>query len=146
MKKIILMAALVLGFAVAASAQPRAVGLRGTLGGAQVSYQHTLSDSNFIDAGLGLYDTAFSVDGVYNFMLANPAWTNQGTWGIYAGPGASVGVGTGFFDVAIAGEIGLEYTFDFPLQLSIDIRPQVSLLHGFAFSGFYPALGVRYRF
>ena len=140
------MAALVLGFAVAASAQPRALGFRGTLDGADISYQHTLSDSNFIDAGLGLYDTAFSIDGIYNFMIATPAWTNQGTWGIYAGPGASIGVGTGFFDIAIAGEVGIEYTFDFPLQLSIDVRPQVSLNHGFTFSGFCPSIGVRYRF
>lgn len=146
MKKIILIAAMVLGFAVAATAQPRALGVRGTLGGAQVSYQHNLGDSNFIDAGIGLYDTAFSVNGIYNFMLATPAWTNQGTWGIYAGPGATVGLGTDYFDVAVAGEIGLEYTFEFPLQLSIDVRPQIGLLNGLKFSGFYPAFGIRYRF
>ena len=54
MKKIIVIAALMLGFAVAASAQPRAIG--GRLGnGAEVSYQHTLGQ-NFleIDGGAGL--------------------------------------------------------------------------------------------
>jgi hypothetical protein len=41
MKKIIVIAALMLGFAVAAVAQPRAIG--GRLGnGAEVSYQHSL--------------------------------------------------------------------------------------------------------
>ena len=52
MKKIILVAALVLGFAVAASAQPRAIGLRGGWG-AELSYQHSF-DSNFLQADLGL--------------------------------------------------------------------------------------------
>ena len=42
MKKIILVAALVLGFAVAAVAQPRAIGIRGGFG-AGLSYQHTVA-------------------------------------------------------------------------------------------------------
>ena len=42
-------------------------------------------------------------------------------------------------------------TFDFPLQLSIDIRPQVGIVMGGGSSAFYigdlvPALGIRYRF
>jgi hypothetical protein len=54
MKKIILAAALVLGFAVAASAQPRAIGVRIGNGG-EISYQHSMG-SNFleVDGGLGL--------------------------------------------------------------------------------------------
>ena len=54
MKKIILIAAMVLGFAVAATAQPRALGAR--IGnGAEISYQHSM-DANFlqIDGGLGV--------------------------------------------------------------------------------------------
>ena len=145
MKKILVIAVMLLGFAAAAYAQPRAIGLRGTKGVVQVSYQHDLG-ANFIDAGLGLYGDGFSLDGIYDFTLAQPAWTEQGKWGVYAGPGASVVMGTGYFDVAIAGQVGIEYTFWFPLQLSLDIRPQVSLFNGFAFSGFYPALSVRYRF
>ena len=47
MKKIILVAALVLGFAVAASAQPRAIGVRVGNGG-EISYQHQLG-SNFLE-------------------------------------------------------------------------------------------------
>ena len=52
MKKIILVAALVLGFAAAAVAQPRALGLRGGYG-VELSYQHTLGE-NFLEADLGL--------------------------------------------------------------------------------------------
>ena len=42
MKKIILIAALALGFAVAATAQPRALGVRLGNGG-EISYQHYLN-------------------------------------------------------------------------------------------------------
>ena len=154
MKKIILLAAMVLGFAVAASAQPRALGAR--LGnGAEVSYQHQLG-ANFleVDGGLGLgFDGTFNVGatGIYNFMIAQPAWTSRGEWGFYAGPGAAVGMNiigeNSYFHLAAAGMVGLEYTFWFPLQLSFDLRP--TLGYGFNY-GFHwsvmPALGVRYRF
>ena len=63
MKKIILIAALALGFAVAATAQPRALGVRLGNGG-EISYQHTLGGANFleVDGGLGLgFDGTFNV-------------------------------------------------------------------------------------
>lgn len=154
MKKIILAAALVLGFAVAASAQPRAIGVRIGNGG-EVSYQHSLG-SNFleVDGGLGLgFDGTFNVGatGIYNFMIAQPSWTSRGEWGFYAGPGAGVGLGLGeanYFNLSAAGMVGLEYSFWFPLQLSFDLRPQIGA--GFGGHGLYwsvmPALGVRYRF
>ena len=154
MKKIILVAAIVLGFAAAAAAQPRAIGVRLGNGG-EVSYQHTLGGENFleVDGGLGLgFDGTFNVGatGIYNFMIAQPQWTSQGTWGFYAGPGVGVGLGLGetnYFTLAVAGMVGLEYTFDFPLQLSLDVRPQIGFGFGHGLHwGVMPALGVRYRF
>ena len=149
MKKIILVAALVLGFAVAASAQPRAIGLRGGWG-AELSYQHGFG-ADFLQADLGL-NTFDSVHGsvVYNFMIAQPAWTSRGEWGFYAGPGASVGLGLGeanYFSLGVAGMVGLEYSFWFPLQLSLDVKPTLGFgfNHGFHW-GVMPAFGVRYRF
>ena len=154
MKKIILVAAMVLGFAAAAAAQPRAIGVRLGNGG-EVSYQHTLCGENFleVDGGLGLgFDGTFNVGatGIYNFMIAQPQWTDKGEWGFYAGPGAAVGFGFGdanYFTLAVAGMVGLEYTFDFPLQLSLDVRPQIGFGFGHGLHwGVMPALGVRYRF
>ena len=150
MKKIIIAAALVLGFAVAASAQPRAIGLRGGWG-AELSYQHGFG-ADFLQADLGL-NTFDSVHGsvVYNFMIAQPAWTSRGEWGFYAGPGASVGLGLGeanYFSLGVAGMVGLEYSFWFPLQLSLDFRQHIGL--GFNGHGIWApssiGLGVRYRF
>jgi hypothetical protein len=153
MKKIIVLAALILGFSVAAAAQPRAIGVRIGNGG-EISYQHTLGQ-NFleVDGGLGLgLDGVFNVGatGIYNFMIAQPQWTSQGTWGFYAGPGVGVGLGLGetnYFTLAVAGMVGLEYTFDFPLQLSLDVRPQIGFGFGHGLHwGVMPALGVRYKF
>ena len=153
MKKIIVLAAVILGFSVAAAAQPRAIGVRVGNGG-EISYQHTLGQ-NFleVDGGLGLgFDGVFNIGatGIYNFMIAQPQWTDRGEWGFYAGPGASVGLGLGeanYLTLGAAGMVGLEYTFWFPLQLSFDLKPQL----GFGFNyGFHfnvmPSLGVRYRF
>lgn len=158
MKKIILLAVAVLGFTVAASAQPRAIGLRLGNGG-EVSYQHSVGkDFIQLDGGLGinLYNKGEGLGlfagatAVYNFMIAQPQWTDRGEWGFYAGPGAGVGLGINpaQFNLSAAGMVGLEYTFWFPLQLSIDFRQHI----GFQFGGtglYYPssiALGVRYRF
>ena len=146
MKKIVLIAAMVLGFTFAASAQPRAIGARLSYG-AELSYQHTLGQ-NFLEADLGLGDFRYlNVAATYNFMIAKPDWTDRGEWGFYAGPGIALGVGKDLFNVGVAGQVGLEYTFWFPLQLSIDMRPQLGLVGDhFGLWGWYPQLGVRYRF
>lgn len=145
MKKLIIVAAMVLGFTVAASAQPRAVGARFGYG-AEVSYQHNFG-SNFVEADLGLGDFKYlNVAATYNFMIAQPNWTSSGEWGFYAGPGLAVAAGNALH-IGIAGQVGLEYTFDFPLQLSIDLRPQLGLIgNSFGLWGWHPHLGVRYKF
>ena len=68
MKKILTLLVGVLCFVAAASAQPRAFGLR--IGyGAEVSYQHDLSDA-FAELDLGLVGKdGFYVTGVYDFIL-----------------------------------------------------------------------------
>lgn len=153
MKKIILVAAMVLGFAVAAAAQPRAIGLRGGYG-VEATYQHSLG-ANFIEANLGLGGfNSLNVAATYNWMLVQPNWTSKGDWGVYAGPGAALGLGFGDaagLNIAVAGQVGLEYSFWFPLQLSLDIRPQLGLhtgggAAGLYFGGWCPALGIRYKF
>ena len=146
MKKIILVAALVLGFTVAASAQPRAVGIRFAYG-AELSYQHNMG-ADFIEADLGLGNFQYlNIAATYNFMIAQPNWTDRGDWGFYAGPGVALGAGKDIFNVGVAGQVGLEYSFWFPLQLSIDIRPQLGLVgNTFGIWGWYPQFGVRYKF
>ena len=156
MKKIILIAVMALGFVVTAAAQPRAVGLRLGNGG-EVSYQHTVGQ-NFIqvDGGLGIdiYNgnaLGVGATAVYNFMIAQPQWTDRGEWSFYAGPGANVGATIGSptsLSIAAAGMVGLEYTFWFPLQLSIDFRQHLG--YSIGANHFYApssvGISARYRF
>ena len=125
MKKIIVLAAVILGFSVAAAAQPRAIGVRVGNGG-EISYQHTLGQ-NFleVDGGLGLgFDGVFNIGatGIYNFMIA--------------------------LTLGAAGMVGLEYTFWFPLQLSVDFRQHIGFSRGEnpLWTPSSIALSVRYRF
>ena len=92
MKKIILTAVMALGFIAISSAQPRAIGAR--LGwGIEASYQHTVSNADFVEADLGLFVNSINAAAIYNFMIAQPNWTDRGEWGFYAGPGAALGLG-----------------------------------------------------
>ena len=151
MKRIILAAALVLGFAVAATAQPRAIGVRIGNGG-EISYQHYMDGANFleVDGGLGLgFDGVFNVGatGIYNFMISE---FGNG-FGFYAGPGAGVGLAVGevnYFALSAAGMVGIEYNFNIPLQISLDFKQHVGI--GFKGNGLYTpssiGLGIRYKF
>lgn len=148
MRKLVIVAAMVLGFALAASAQPRAIGFRGTYG-AEVSYQHILGNG-FIEADLGFVGNVPNFAATYNIIFAKPQWTSRGDWNAYAGPGAVIG-SMGGFHFAAAAQVGIEYTFWFPLQLSVDIRPQLGLninqgnspFHAW---GYWPCIGARYVF
>ncbi len=148
MKKILLVAALVLGFTAAASAQPKAIGIRGAYG-IELSYQHYSGGSNFIEADLGLDSFKYlNIAATYNFSIAE---FGDG-FRFYAGPGAALGCGHGVFNIGIAGQAGIEYNFDFPLQLSLDLRPQIGFVSvkdvgsTFGWWAWYPSLGIRYAF
>ncbi len=153
MKKTILVILAALGLALAANAQPKALGIR--IGsGVDISYQNYLGGSDFLEFELGLdgYASDFHIDGVYNFMIAEPDWTSSGKWGFYGGPGVGVGVWNveqqANVFAGVLGNLGLEYTFDFPLQLSLDIRPRLFFGNGGIWSDgiFSFGLGVRYAF
>ena len=183
MKKVILVALIALSTAFVAAAAdgessasepfkanftnngPRAIG--GRFGwGAEVSYEHNLGN-NFVEVNLGTYGwTALGVQATatYNFVLVQPQWT-PGTWTVYAGPGLQVGswFGTGLFGMSfgVVGQAGLSYRFEFPLELSVDLRPGIgggfvsttvdgrtTTNGGVAFTAlnFIPCIGVRYAF
>ncbi len=155
MKRTILILAAVLGFAVAASAQPKALGVR--IGwGVDITYQNYLNSADFLEFDLGLDDgynsSNFHVDGVYNFMIAQPDWT-RGKWGFYGGPGVSLAVWDNddkdnVVYAGIVGNLGLEYTFNIPLQLFIDVGPSIMFGDGGVRSKgiFNFGLGICYSF
>ncbi|MBR6346659.1 MAG: hypothetical protein IKR69_04645 [Bacteroidales bacterium] len=120
----------------AVSAQPRSIGVRGGWAGewtAELDYQHTLVQDNFIELDLGLFGNGFRFSAVYNFMFAQlPA--GRGQWNFYTGPGASLAF-NGELYAAIAAQIGVEYRFSFPLYIAIDLRPSAPVI---THQGFWP--------
>ena len=141
MKRFLLVLAAMLVMATAALAQPKAIGIRGGLFGlsvnGEISYEHWYTifdnDYDFLEAELGVFGgNGFMGSLLYNFTFVQPEFTDRGEWGLYGGPGIVSGYGTGFNKneekkswpfVGVAAQLGLEYTFWFPLQVSADFRP-----------------------
>lgn len=140
MKKLLIISIITLAAATFANAQDiskNALGLR--FGdndgfGAELSYQARLSPDNRLELDLGWRDgkdyDGFKLTGLYQWV-----WNIEGGFNWYAGLGG--GVGSYDFDdkrdedgatdtfVFAAGDIGIEYNFDFPLLVSLDFRPEI---------------------
>ena len=167
MKKIILSAFMLIGLTFAAQAQDiskNALGLR--LGGnydiaSEVSYQRGLSDKNRLELDLGWGSRngidAFKLTGIYQWL-----WNLNDNFKLYAGGGGGLGSwkktnNNGdnliFTYIFAAGDVGIEYNFNIPFQLSLDIRPELEILGDSSNpidkdtnSKTNIALGVRYKF
>ncbi len=93
------------------------------------------------DAGMIGVEAAATYDWINPGGVMIP-WSHKGSWNWYAGVGADVaymhttnvggGKGSHWGSVGVAGRIGVEYNFWFPLQLSFDWRPVI----GPAFSAY----------
>lgn len=155
MKKTLLFAFLLLGtvFAQAQDISKNALGLR--LGdndgfGGEISYQRGLSKNNRLELDLG-WRNSNNVDAIKLTGLYQWVWNIDGGFNWYAGVGGGLGTwsGSGNSNTVLfaAGDIGIEYNFDVPIQLSLDFRPEFYLSDGVQ-EDFGPdiALGIRYRF
>ena len=152
MKKIVVLfvAVFALGFAVNAQ---NALGVRGAFGNgtaAELSFQKGLSDANRLELDLGWHNfkdwgSYINLTGIYQWYF-----NISGGFGWYAGLGANAGLYTGnvddSFGLGFDAQIGIEYKFDFPLQISFDFRPQWDLLGAASGFGYGAALGLRYCF
>lgn len=146
MKKTLILIAAILGFAVVASAQPRAIGVRAGYGG-ELSYQHSLG-SNFGELDLGWWTNHINLVGIYDFILGG-----NGDVNVYLGPGAQLSIWNDAaakasrMNVGLAGQFGVEWNIpSIPLQLSIDWRPVFFFLNDGGFGYDSVGLGIRYRF
>lgn len=123
--------------------------------GGEISYQQRTFTNNRLEFDLGFTDSKY-YDGfkftlMYQFVFPLAEGFN---W--YIGPGGSIGAWSldtgwpgddfhddGFF-LDVDGQIGLEYNFPIPLQISIDLRPEFGLINDdFDLNS---ALGLRYTF
>ena len=109
-------------------AQARALGGRSFYIGEALSYQHQLTEKSMLEAELGLSLSSVGVEAVvtHNWLFPITSWQKRGTWNWYAGVG--LGAGAYLFSnttIGVAGRIGMEYIFWFPMQISIDYRPLI---------------------
>ncbi len=156
MKKILLTVVAIFAMSTMANAQIQDLGARiggGQGYGAELSAMWGLGGNRLeTDLGWGNHDhhSNLSLTGVYQ-------WTGDIGSGFswYAGFGARVamwswenGYHNGDTDIALAlvGQAGIEYNFSFPLQLTLDIRPNFWLIPESSFHWGDIALGIRYRF
>ncbi len=135
--------------ALSAQVDGKAIGIRFGYGG-ELSYQHPMGDANRLEFDLGLTHYGFGLNGVYQWVWDLSALADGFNW--YAGAGLGLGSydyddsDKNDFGLGILGQIGLEYNFNIPLQLSLDYRP------GFFFgNGFNPSydgicLAARFKF
>jgi len=168
MKKLLLSAVVLLSLAFSANAQDgrrNALGLR--LGdndgfGGELSYQRSFSNDNRLELDLG-WRNSNNYDAIKLAALYQWVWNIEGGFNWYAGVGG--GLGSWSFDdkngpgngpdfdedgtfLFVAGDLGIEYNFDIPLQLSLDFRPEFYLSDDYYGDDFGPdiALGIRFKF
>ncbi len=157
-----LVAGLIIGLSASVQSQnisKNAIGLR--LGdndgfGGEISYQRKLTLNNRLEFDLG-WRNSQNVDAVKLVGLYQWIWNIEGGFHWYAGVGGDVGSwrfntnlnsDNGTFAL-VTGDLGIEYDFDIPLQVSLDFRPEIYFnSNAFRENNFGPdlALGLRYRF
>ncbi|MCL2245726.1 MAG: hypothetical protein FWC10_01235 [Lentimicrobiaceae bacterium] len=181
MKRLSIFAIILMATCTVAMAQPRAIG--GRIGwGIGPSYQHQIGEKNMIQADLDFLGYGWwGVQATATFNWLIPLLSvDAGALNLYPGVGIGGGYewlgnrvyflesnaknwGTGF--IGVAGMIGIEWSFKFPLQLSFEYRPLIgpcfynkytsywdgteSVGVDFYYHGLYSgaiAIGVRYKF
>jgi hypothetical protein len=130
------------------NAEDKDIGLRftnGGMGGAEISFQQGLRKNNRLEFDLGMYtDNHLSLVGIYQWKWPLKALGPGFDW--YAGGGLGLlFLQNPYISFGVMGQIGLEYNFTIPLQLSLDWRPT------FFYNDYSSYLGssgvsVRYRF
>ncbi len=123
MKKILCVLVVVLSISSAVNAQVdgKAIGVRFGYGG-EVSYQHPLGNANRLELDLGVNSWGLSLNGVYQWVWDLSDLAEGFNW--YAGVGGALGIhDSSYFGVGVLGQVGIEYNFNIPLQVSVDYRP-----------------------
>ena len=159
MKKILFVCTLISAIGISSTFSQTLLGVR--LGGgsgynAEISYIGPLASGNRLELDLGITGSdnysGFQLTGIYQW-----AFDLSDGFGWYVGPGASIGVwsydddnpgnndGDDGFWLAVVGQIGFEYNFSIPIELSLDYRPGIAIING---GGWYNdfGLGIRWRF
>lgn len=123
--------------------------------GTEVNYQRGIDDNNRLEFNLGWrssrFVNTFKLTGLYQWV-----WNIDGQFNWYVGVGGGAGSSSWDRDeipdrrsdgiAFLAGDIGVEYNFDFPLLVSLDFRPEVGYGNYRDDLGFDVGLGIRCQF
>ena len=156
MKKVLLSVLTFIGLTAAVNAQDisdNAIGLR--LGGfndnygGELSYQRGLSQNNRLELDLGWRNSNSiqMLTGIYQWV-----WQIEDRLNWYAGVGGGMGSWNNSLDnsgtfIFVAGDIGIEYILnEAPIQLSLDVRPELGNDYYKNDYGYDIAIGIRYQF
>ncbi len=108
-----------------------ALGLRLASGNKlEASYQRAIKKNNRLEFDLGWDRNSdnllnrYQITGIYDWV-----WNIDGGFNWYAGAGAAFGNAFDGYYVDAAGNIGIEYDFKIPLQISLDYRPHIGLVN-----------------
>lgn len=161
MKRLFFVFVLILIGYVGMAQEPRhALGLRldgGDGFGPAISFQYMMSDYTRLEMDLGT-NSAYNHNSWGLAGILQRVWVIDRGFNWYLGAGGRVGswnwdttkytgTETGGTFVAVVANAGIEYTFPFKIQVSIDARPELGLVnHGGDTYTNSIALSVRYRF
>lgn len=122
-----------------------ALGLRAG-NGLEVSYQKNLQAIHRLELNLGIdKHSSFDVSGVYQWVFDLSKLYPGFNW--YTGPSAYM-LFSKDFNCGVGGQIGIEYNFYIPLQISLDFNPTLLFADDDDYDHFYTGLflSVRYLF
>lgn len=152
MKRLIILLALVSLSAISAHSQSKIIGARIGANTIEASYLEEFSSDFFFEANAGfdIYkgETGIKAELLLNYVVLNPSFTSEGEWSVYTGLGIAAGyvydmslstftyrdIWNGYSAqvhnrwgkgpmIGVPFQVGISYTFDFPVRLSLDIRP-----------------------
>lgn len=126
--------------------------------GTEISYQRNFSDSNRLELDFG-WKSRHDIDAIKLTGTYQWVWNIDKGFNWFAGPGLGVGTWNSSYRIdkkkysdngtfaLITGSVGIEYNFDFPLQIALDVRPEIYLNDTYR-DGLYTDVGiaVRYKF
>ena len=156
MKKIFTTMVIMLAVASVAFAQPRAIGGRLGWNYEEFSYQHSLNDGMYMDLTAGIGDMWTGFTSLNATAAFDWTFNIKGIWNWFVGPAVGVGFGYGAgyghfsrkgsiydgliyddyyydapympFRLNVGGQIGFEWEFGIPLNLTVDWRPMINVM------------------
>ena len=149
MKKLLISLIALVALTTAANAQySSALGVRvgaGSAWGAELSYQGYLGNINRVELDLGANFGRYP--GVSIATIYHWHWFLAGGFGFYIGPGIQGYLVEKHLGLGVGGQVGIDYQFNAPIQLSLDVRPMWDIFSttGAALN-YGAALGIRYAF